>query len=141
MEDFILKLEEAKKHLEVINNKINLFKVRDYFIEEVEYNYGDKDEQFESTLIMDMINHLSKVSGLYELLNKEIALKGNLSLNDDKRYAIIDNGFYYTSGSPIIFYHQEFEEWCYSRVEHKNDYYIVDYPNVKMEGLLVQVRR
>ena len=75
-------------------------------------------------------------------LSGEVIAKGHLYHNEAKRYCIDDDN-YWTSGSTIEYWHEEYNEWFISSMEHNgNDYYIVALGRDKSpNGVLVRMRQ
>lgn len=106
-----------------------------------------KIEEYSTILYM-----LASIRAGLDYLRLPIKEEGILHLNEDGRYEA-DNGYCYTCGSTIeflrvenIFNHQirideKVEIWSTGRVEYNGqDYYIVGYPGVELQGLKVRIR-
>ena len=101
-------------------------------------------------------DRLEWINDTLEYLNRPIAETGVLHRNERKRYEI-KGGREWSCGHIIEFlcnddchsyYNEETDDyenvpyWAVSSVEHNgDDYYIVRYPKIQLEGLTVRVRK
>lgn len=108
---------------------------------DMEYDFENKDERFEAAQLRKIANHLSEAAYLYEYMKKPIVAEGFLTKRIDGRYEIEGTSYYFTSGSQIENWDDEDQCYYLTRIEHQNDdYYAVNSPNEKLEGMKVRKR-
>lgn len=101
------------------------------------------DERLEAYILQQIGETLEKIAKDVEYLDKPITAQGRLSKNEAGRYAINGDYPYFTSGSPIeiLIEDEDGGYWVKTRIEHKNgDYYAVDLPNLKLDGVMARDR-
>lgn len=108
-------------------------------------DYDSKEELFLFRELNNILYKTENIKQKIDYLNRPIAYSGKLSKNVSGRYEL-DNKMEYTCGDIIeaLVYdsNYETESWVKTTVEHDgNDYYLVGYKDVTMEGLLVRVRK
>jgi len=111
---------------------------------ELDMDLSDPEQGLLRDELGAIMRKLSDISWELDYLSKPISYQGTIRRLSSGRYGTED-GFYYTSGRIIEAliedpYEPERMTWIVSSVEHDGkDYYIVNYPKIKMAGL--QVRR
>lgn len=101
----------------------------------------------------EILYKLDEIQCCMDYLEKPVCETDRIYRSESGRYET-DKGYSYTSGSSIEFLRtqetynsntgtwENTEIWTSSRVEHNGtDYYIVGYPDVKMQGLKVRFRK
>ena len=89
-------------------------------------------------LYQELYDKLDDAYRLLRYLSKEIIGEYHLYLNESGRYEAF-KGTYYTSGSSIEFLYEG--RWHLSTVESNSEqYYIVHFKNLDLEGLKVRIR-
>lgn len=106
-----------------------------------QYDKNNPDSMYTRDSLNNIEEKLTEALDILQSLTAPIIDQGTLVKNIGGRYEL--NGWEYTSGSSIDFLHSDsFDEltrWLNSRVEfHNGDYFIVGYPDVKLDGLLVR---
>lgn len=103
----------------------------------------DPDDQFQRHMFYFITENLKNAQRTIEIIKAPVVSRGKLYKNSSGRYEY-EKGNYFTSGCPIEFLNEEEgrdPSWIYSRVEHNGeDYYIIGYPEVRMNGLHVRIR-
>lgn len=105
------------------------------------YDQNDPDDQYVRHMFYQTANLLDDAGRLLKKVFKEPIIVGRLSKGDNGRYSL--GGIEFSSGSGIEFLNDqcEFPRWVASRFEHNgDDYYIVNYPELRLQGLLVRVK-
>ena len=108
-------------------------------------NYNDCEQLLLLDELRGIMEKLDDAKRRIDYLNKTVKYTGKLHKNESGRYEL-ENGHYYTSGSSIEVlisddYH-EAEYWAKTRVEHNcEDYYLVGYKNISLDGLIARVRK
>lgn len=136
-------LKKVNDLLYEVQNKISRLEARFGNLvtyDDLEFDYDNVEEKFEAKIIGEVLKKLDAVNRQLKYLDKEVTINGYLVKNSDGRWEIEGSYHYYTSGSPIEFFYTEENEWCISRVEYHEDYYIVGYKDLNMYGLQVRVR-
>ena len=105
---------------------------------------NDPDQLYFRDEYRVITNYLNEVHSKVTYLNRPIIEEGILLQNSLGRYVISDE-YSFTSGSliEVLIYDNwdEKEKWVLTRVEHSDgDYYLYDYKNIKMDGLLARRR-
>ncbi|GGH41151.1 hypothetical protein GCM10008014_00500 [Paenibacillus silvae] len=106
-----------------------------------DYNQNDPDDQYVRHMFYQIANLLDDAGRLLKKVFKEPIIVGRLLKGNNGRYSL--GGIEFSSGSGIEFLNDqcEFPRWVSSRFEHNgNDYYIVNYPELRLQGLLVRVK-
>lgn len=111
----------------------------------LEIDFKNPEERLLWDELRGVMEKVSDLNYLIKYLSTPIKCEGILHVNQNGRYET-EHGDYYTSGSSIeVYLYDRFDDvwkWVISSVEHNdNGYYIVNYPNVNMEGLKVRRRR
>lgn len=106
-------------------------------------DYDDPEQRFLVNELRGAMTFLDNASSSISYLQRPIAGEYTLHKNSGGRYEC--SAHEYTSGNGIEFYfYDQYEErftWAASRVEHDgNDYYIVGYKDLSLEGLRVRRR-
>lgn len=114
------------------------------FIDGVAVNTKDSDELQLFEELREIMEKLSDVNGTINYLRKTIVREDVLHRNTNGRYQLSD-GTEYTCGCGIeALIPDEFYEspcWVISTVEYNGtDYYLVQYPDIPLEGLKVRIR-
>ena len=146
--------EEMQKLSSQIATVLSISKYRDYDdLSGIEYSTNNPDDLSLVDEYRSILCKLSDVQYDLEYLNKPVLFEDTLILRSDGRYGTRNNNTYYTSGSRIEFLiNQEVLDedghftdkptWRTSTVEHNgNDYFIVGYKDVDLNGLKVRVRK
>lgn len=95
------------------------------------------DEMMKYNFVLQTLDRLYEINADILYLQKSVQSKGKLRKNSRGRYEIPD--YEWTSGREIEALIENV--WIHSRVEHNGeDYYIVGYSSIPMEGLAVRVR-
>lgn len=107
------------------------------------WSSDNPDDVFLQRELCDIMNKLDDASRNLDYIVRPVKGVYTLHKNRNGRYECSAREF--TSGSSIEFYHYdnfyERYEWAASRVEHDgNDYYIVGFPGVTLDGLKIRVR-
>lgn len=108
------------------------------------YDSSDPDDAFLLAELRGILEKLDDASRNIDYITRPVKGVYTLHKNRNGRYECSAREF--TSGSSIEFYYYndfyERYEWAASRVEHDgNDYYIVGYSNLVLEGLMVRLRK
>lgn len=108
-------------------------------------NYDDNDE--EQLLLLDefkrILDKLENAKRDIDYLNRPIAYAGFLQKNSRGRYEIGDKEFTSGNGIEVLVYDNFYEKkrWTKARIEHDGeDYYLIGYKDVPMQGLKVRIR-
>lgn len=105
------------------------------------YDKNDPNSMYTRFMLNHIEDKLSDTLNLIQSLTSPVIDQGTLVKNSTGRYEL--NGREFTSGSSIEFlYDDDFSEvtrWVNSRVESKKgEYFIVGYPHVQLDGLIVR---
>lgn len=155
----VMKLSELTAELEILQKQAKRI------LKESEYDeYGDLSslsydgKNADALLLVDeyrrILEKLSDIEWTLSYLQRPVVFTDTLTMDESGRYMTTNEEITYTSGRTIEFAYTEekynegieaFEGvpcWRVSRVEHNGEeYYIVGYSMVKLEGLRVRVRR
>ena len=109
----------------------------------LKYDSSNPDDAFLVTELRGILDKLNDASRNIDYITRPVKGVYTLHKNRNGRYECSAREF--TSGYGIEFYHYndfyERYEWAASRVEHNgNDYYIVGYPGVSLDGLKIRLR-
>lgn len=116
------------------------------------YHCYDKEPSeaiFEMRLLNQLENELRRVKYKLDYWMMPVQFEGTLYKNSAGRYQVEGSETYYTSGELIEFFtlccdtyeEKEVGAWVVSSVENTNgEYYIVGYPEIKLDGLRVRVK-
>ena len=93
--------------------------------------------------LTDVLNHLEAASNILTYLNKRVVGESTLYKKSNGRYGCETRE--YSCGNRIEFYgyDEDLEKyrWYISRIEHDgNDYYLVGFRNVPIDGLKIRIR-
>ena len=104
----------------------------------------DSDQLFLLKELRSIMRKLADAGCSIEYLSRPVREVSSLYQNDDGEY-VTGQGYRYRSGSLIEVLlqddSQEFPCWVLTKVEHDGeDYYLVGYEDISMEGLNVRVR-
>lgn len=107
-------------------------------------DFEDDEQLFLTEELRKIMKKLSDVSRRVKYLSRPVREICRLHKNWSGRYETA-SGYYYTSGQKIEALitdgHQEPPYWAWTRVEYDgNDYYLVGYKGIPMEGLTVRIR-
>lgn len=143
-----MNINELKNRLSELNADIkHLMKQTKYEaygnIDAVSYNNSDIDERFLYNELQGVMYNLNRASDDIDYLTSEVIGEYVLTKNSGERYEDIRE---YTCGSTIEFcFYDSFyecERWAISSIEHNGeDYYIVGYKSVKLDGLKTRRRK
>ena len=105
----------------------------------------DSEQLFLTDELRSILDSLEKAYRSISYLSRPIKSSSVLYKNNRGRYEARDGSREYTSGSGIeaLVYddYNECNKWVSTRVEHDGqDYYLVGYKNVGMDGLKTRVR-
>lgn len=109
----------------------------------LEINYDDADQLFLLDELKEVMEKLDDVKMDIDYLNGPIKHIGTLEKNENCRYEAGNREYTSGSGIEVLIYDDWREKDCLVKtsVEHNgNDYYLVGYKNVSMNGLMVRVR-
>lgn len=117
----------------------------------LELDAKDPEQRLLREELRSILDYLERASSNISYLSQPIEYSGKLHKQDNGRYML--DGYELTSGSgleallPCEIYDTEQEdyiagvEWVASRIEHNGkDYYLVGYPDLKLEGLQARKR-
>lgn len=137
-----MKVNDAFNEIKYIGNEIDTLLSRTEYVKygELDVDIDNKDDLFLCKESESILEALDDINRRIKYLKKPIKYQGRLFKNREGRYEIDKCGHYYTSGDNIEAYIEEDEEWIITRVEYKEDYYLVGYEEVNIENLLVRVR-
>lgn len=159
--NYMKKLEELQGMLNELNEKIGAIlrytEFRDYEdLSAFDINSNSADQLMLWDEFRMILERMDFINDRLNYLNVPVLYEGTLSKNEQGRYQL-PNGKYYTSGSLIEClicdgghdkYNEDSKEyenvpyWARTSVEHDgNDYYLVSYKNIPMQGLRARVRR
>lgn len=107
-------------------------------------DHKDSDQLFLLKELRSILWKLADAAGSIEYLSRPVKETGPLHRNADGEYQT-GQGYLYRSGSLIEFLAQEDASgvpcWTVAKVEHDGeDYYLMGYEDIPMEGLHVRVR-
>lgn len=158
MTDFKRLSEEMSKLKKQIKTVLDVSKYEESDADDMAgwlYGFGQVESADNMQILEEYHRILYSLSDIQSCLtyhNCPVREVSRLHENEDGRYET-DSGYYYTSGSGIEFLRtaefynydtnlfEEVQIWTTSRVESKDgEYYIVGYPDVKMDGLKVRLR-
>ncbi len=111
---------------------------------DLEINYKDSEQLFLLEELQAIMRSLGEVRGRLTYLALPIREVSRLHRNESGRYET-ESGHYYTSGSPIEALvddgYRNVPYWVWTTLEHNGeDYFLVGYGSVDMDGLTVRVR-
>nr|WP_304220245.1 DUF5348 domain-containing protein [Fredinandcohnia onubensis] len=139
-------ITDLTQSIQQLNNQIErILRPLDYESDNIVLtDENDPDQLYFRTEYRNIINHLNEIHSRATYLNKPIIEEGLLFKNPIDRYAIGED-YCFTSGSliEVLIYDEwdEKEKWVLTRVEHTDkDYYLYDYKNIPMQGLLARRR-
>lgn len=104
---------------------------------------NDSDEILIKTELVSAFQHLEMALRKINYLNRKIVKTGRLHKNQSGRYALDDKEYSSDSKIEFLYYDEYFdrEEWIISRIEFDNGrYYIVAFPSLELDNLLVRDR-
>ncbi len=145
MADLNMVLSEAQKLNGSISSLLRLSTYDDYDdLSGLHIDYKDGQQLFLQTELREIMEKLSDVTGRIAYLSRPVKETSRLHKNRSGRYET-EKGHYYTSGSGIEALVKddcrEVPYWVWTSVEHDGkDYYLVDYKDVRLDGLTVRVR-
>lgn len=104
----------------------------------------DSDQLFLLKELRSIMRKLAEAGCSIEYISRPVKEVSSLHQNEDGEY-VTEQGYRYRSGSLIEVLlqddSQEFPCWVLTKVEHDGeDYYLVGYEDISMEGLNVRVR-
>ena len=107
-------------------------------------DHKDSDQMFQLREMRKIMRKLADVGGSIEYLFRPVREAGILHRDENGEYRT-ENGYSYRSGSLIEAFLQEDSQeapcWVQTKVEHDGeDYFLVGYGDIPMEGLRVRVR-
>lgn len=107
-------------------------------------DHKDSDQMFQLRELRKIMRKLADIGGSIEYLFRPVQETGTLNKDENGEYRT-EKGYYYRSGSLIEAFLQEdtHEEpfWVQTKVEHDGeDYYLMGYEDIPMNGLKVRVR-
>ena len=107
-------------------------------------DYEDSNELFLAEEIQKIIVELTGINDKLKYLSCPVKEISRLYKNHNGRYET-SNGYSYTCGRRIEALipdkHYKIGHWVWTRVEHNGiDYYLTNYENIPLNGLLVRVR-
>ena len=110
----------------------------------LEINYRDGEQLFLLEELQAIMRSLGEVSGRLTYLALPVREVSRLHRNESGRYET-ESGHYYTSGSPIEALvedgYRDVPYWVWTTLEHNGeDYFLVGYGSVELDGLTVRVR-
>lgn len=105
---------------------------------------GDSDQLFQLKELRAIMRKLADIGGSIEYLFRPVRETGTLRRDENGEYRT-EKGYCYRSGSLIEVFLPEVDGenpgWVQTKVEHDGeDYYLVGYDDIPMEGLRVRVR-
>ena len=105
---------------------------------------SDPDSLMIREELTDVLHHLDIANSILTYLNKRVEGEYTLCKKANGRYSC--GAWEFTCGNRIEFYGYDADlekyRWYVSRIEHDgNDYYIVGFRNMPLDGLKVRVRR
>ncbi|WP_313563729.1 DUF5348 domain-containing protein [Ruminiclostridium cellobioparum] len=107
-------------------------------------NYTDEEQLLLQDELRAILDHLEKAKRDIDYLNRPIAYTGYLHKNSRGRYETGDKEYTSGSGIEVLIYDDFYEKnrWVKTRVEHNgDDYYLVGYGDISMQGLKVRIRK
>lgn len=132
-----MQLEEAKKLLAAMKPHLEKFR----HVDEIEYDYSNKNERFEASQIMGILENLNDALQDLKYMNRPVLAEGKLKKRTDGRYEIAGTDFYFTSGSTVEIWESEDEYYYKTTIEHRNgDYYAVNVHEPTLENLTARIR-
>lgn len=150
IKDITIQMQELKK---IIDSLLYSTHYEEGEQLQITYNINSPDDLQLMDEYKNILYKLENIKYSLDYLKMPILFESKLKLRSDGRYGTIDDRTYYTSGSPIEFLYkdevydyenQDYKQvtsWRSSRIEHNgNDYYIVGYSDVELEGLKVRIR-
>lgn len=138
-------MNEARKLRYQIESFLKLTTYNDYDdLSGLDINRNDPEELFLVDELCTTTEHLADAVRNLKYIDLPIGVTGNLRKNGDGYFEM--SGHVYHSGYGIEFLcldtNVDSKKWITSRVEHDgNDYYIVGYKDIKMQGLNVRIRK
>lgn len=110
----------------------------------VDLDYTDPEQILLCNEFRTIMERMADITATLAILDAPVKYTGILSRRPDGRYGTED-GYYYTSGSQIEALVDnpasgDPAQWIMSSVEYDDDYYIVGYREIKLEGLTVRRR-
>lgn len=112
-------------------------------LESVDRSRLSADERLDFSLLYQIAEQLDKADSIRRYLHGEIVTEGRLNQNASGRYEIEGDDIF-TSGEPIEIFLEDEDGgyWLKTRIEHNGeDYYAVDLPSTKLQGMLARRRR
>ena len=141
-------IKDLLNELDSVNHKIKSIMRASQFpycddLSGLNYDTDNPDDAFLLTELCGIMKKLDDTSRNIEYLTRPIKGTYTLHKNRNGRYECSAQEF--TSGHGIEFYYyNDFYdrfEWAASRVEHNgNNYYIVGFPGVSLDGLKIRIR-
>ena len=132
---------------------LEITKYREYEdMSAVKYNNMNPDDMLIMEEYKKILYNISEMDYILEYLNRPVRFEDILILRTDGRYGTSNDSVYYTSGSSIEFLYNEnvvndegefdcVPVWKISTVEHNGkEYYIVGYPDIRLDNLKVRIR-
>lgn len=106
-------------------------------------DYDDPEQLLLLDEFKSILDNLENAKENIDYLNRPIVYTGILHKNSRGRYEVGNKEFTSGSGIEALFYDNFYgkERWVKTSVEHNGeDYYLVGYKKIKMEGLKVRIR-
>ncbi|MBQ1388626.1 MAG: DUF5348 domain-containing protein [Clostridia bacterium] len=105
---------------------------------------SDPDSLMLREELTDVLYHLDIASSILKHLKKKVVGEYTLHKNNNDRYSCA--AWEFTCGNRIEFYDYDDDlekyRWYVSRIEHNgNDYYIVGFRNLSLDGLRIRIRK
>lgn len=143
-----MKIEELLKEASKLSYKLDaalkemklpeeLYEIRYEF----ESDMTQDDIIFYSNKLAKAFEHLNEAVNIIAYINRDIT--GEYIIHKDLYGKYGCSAITYSAGTPIeaLIVDGENQFWVQTTVEHNgNDYYLVRYPNVQLEGLKVRIR-
>lgn len=149
LRDLEQELYELNEHIKAILDKSGYSELET--LERLDFNKRDPEQYFLSHRLSGVLYDLEKVRDAMEYLQEPVKAEGQLHKNSRGRYCLEDHEI--TSGCriEILLSYTEWNNdtsmdeiltmWKAVRVEHNgNDYYIVGYDELSMDGLTARIR-
>lgn len=142
--DVMGKLKSIKIDIKTVVKEVDYFEGEGF--SELKLDFENPNDIFMQRELTRVFNDLEKAQRKIEYLTRTIGYESNLFENAEGRYET-ERGDYFTCGSIIEYLsyderQSDYPFWRRSSIEGASGkYFIVDEPNVSLEGLLVRVRR
>lgn len=141
LKDLLHELNSLNKGIGDVLNAANFRSYDD--LSSLQINYQSPEDLFLLDELVEIMGKLEDINNSLTYLSKPIAGTYTLHKNRLGRYECAAHE--YTSGNAIecLVYdsYHDAPSWVYTRIEHDgNDYYLVGYKEIPLEGLTVHIR-